>query len=81
MRAGYDAGAYLPYVTAGAAQLDIGGLDADDTGTFYGVGVDYQYTDSIRIGGEVLKHDFDEFDGGELSFDATTATVRMSFQF
>jgi len=82
LRAGYDAGAFLPYVAAGAAQLNTGGaLEADDTGTFYGVGMDYRLSDSIRVGGEVLRHDFDEYDGSALNLDATTASVRMSFEF
>ena len=81
IRAGYDAGSFMPYVAAGVARLDIGGLDADDTGSFYGLGVDYMYSDSIRVGGEVLKHEFDDFNDTGLDFDATTAAVRVSFQF
>lgn len=82
LRAGYDAGNFLPYITAGAAQLNTGGaLDGDDTGTFYGLGMDYLLTDSIRLGGEVLKHEFDDFDDSGLDLDATTASLRMSFQF
>lgn len=81
LRAGYDAGDFMPYVTIGAAQLDIGGLDATDTGPVYGLGMDYRYTDSIRIGGEVLKHEFNDFNDTGLDFDATTAAVRVSFDF
>lgn len=82
VRAGYDAGAFLPYVTAGIAQLNTGGaLDGDDTGAVYGVGVDYAYTDTIRIGGEVLQHEFDNFDNTGADIDATTAAVRLSFEF
>jgi len=82
LRAGYDAGAFLPYLAAGAAQLNTGGaLDADDTGTFYGAGVDYMLSDSIRVGGEILRHDFDDYNGAGLNLDATTASVRVSFQF
>ncbi|WP_439142830.1 outer membrane protein [Pseudooctadecabacter sp.] len=82
LRAGYDAGNFMPYVTAGAAQLNTGGaLEGDDTGAFYGVGMDYLLTDSIRVGGEVLKHEFDNFDDSGLDLEATTASLRMSFQF
>ena len=82
LRAGYDAGAFLPYVTAGIAQLNTGGaLDGSDTGSFYGLGLDYQFTDTIRVGGEVLQHTFDNFDNTGLNLDATTAGVRVAFQF
>lgn len=81
LRAGYDAGAFLPYVTLGAAQLDVGGLDLDDTGTFYGVGLDYDLSDNLRLGGEVLQHEFDDFAATGLNLDATTAAVRVSFEF
>ena len=82
VRAGYDAGNVLPYLAAGVAQLNTGSaLEADDTGVFYGAGVDYMLSDSLRVGGEVLQHEFDEFNGSALNLDATTASVRMSFQF
>jgi len=82
LRAGYDAGDFLPYITAGIAQVNTGGaLNADDTGAVYGVGLDYALTDTLRLGGEVLQHEFDDFDGGNEDFDATTAAVRLSFQF
>ncbi|SLN17263.1 outer membrane protein [Pseudooctadecabacter jejudonensis] len=81
LRAGYDAGAFLPYLTVGAAQLNTGGaLDGDDTGSFYGVGMDYMMSDSIRVGGEILQHDFDDFEDA-VNLDATTASLRVSFQF
>lgn len=81
LRAGYDAGAYMPYVTAGIARLDVDGLNLDDTGPVYGVGLDYRYSDSLRIGGEILKHEFDNFGATGLDIDATTAALRVSFEF
>lgn len=81
LRAGYDAGAYLPYLTAGIASMTVGGLDATDEGAFYGVGMDYMLSDNIRVGGEILQHEFDNFNDTGLNIDATTAAVRVSFQF
>lgn len=82
VRAGYDAGDFLPYFTTGIAQLDTsGGLSGDDTGAFYGVGLDYAFTDDIRIGGEILEHEFDNFDGSDLDFDATTVSLRIAYEF
>lgn len=82
IRAGYDAGDYLPYFTTGIAQLNTGGaLSGDDTGAFFGVGLDYALTDDIRIGGEILEHDFDNFNGSDNDFDATSFSVRIAFEF
>lgn len=81
-RAGYDAGQWLPYVTAGAAQLTTSGaIDDSDTGAFYGVGADYQVSDRMRVGAEVLQHNFDDFAGSGIDVDATTLAARVSFQF
>ena len=83
VRAGYDAGSFLPYVTAGVAQATTsGGLDATDTGAFAGLGVDYQVAGSgWRVGAEVLQHQFEDFDGSGADIDATTAAVRVGFTF
>lgn len=82
VRAGYDVGNFLPYVTAGIAQLNTGGaFNGDDTGAVYGIGLDYAYTDNIRVGGEILQHEFDNFDSSGLDLEATTAAVRLSFEF
>lgn len=78
VRAGYDAGSYLPYLTAGYAQASVNG-DEDD-GYFYGVGVDYAWSDSISIGGEYLRHEFEDFnDGGDITAD--TVALRVSYNF
>ena len=45
LRAGYDAGAFMPYVTAGIFDLDVDGLNLSDTGAVYGLGMDYKYSD------------------------------------
>jgi len=84
VRAGYDAGVFLPYVTAGVAQLKTSGAplgDVDDTGAFYGVGVDYRLTDRIRVGGEVLQHEFDDYAASGINADALTAGARVAFEF
>ena len=82
VRAGYDAGALLPYATAGFAQAyTSGALDADDTGYFAGLGVDYQVTPNLRVGAEVLRHQFDDFNGGGTDIEATTASLRVGYSF
>lgn len=84
LRVGYDAGAFLPYLTAGAARATTSGapLDGDTDGTFAGLGLAYKVSDSIMVGGEVLQHQFDDVaDAGITDVDATTATARVSFKF
>ncbi|WP_322889211.1 MULTISPECIES: outer membrane protein [unclassified Yoonia] len=85
-RVGYDAGAFLPYVTGGVVRANQSGgeSDAEFDGDFYGAGVAYKFSDSILIGGEVLQHKFYEGDleaTPGLGVRATTATARVSFQF
>ncbi|MFN3663335.1 outer membrane protein [Yoonia sp.] len=87
-RVGYDAGAFLPYVTGGVVRANLSGTDGDVAdltaeGDFYGLGVAYKFSDSILMGGEVLQHKFYEGDDGVqgLGIRATTATARVSFQF
>jgi opacity protein-like surface antigen len=78
VRAGYDAGAFLPYVAAGVAQATVSG--AEDEGYFYGFGVDYAVSDSFTVGGEVLRHEFEDFDGGS-DITADTIALRASYNF
>lgn len=85
VRLGYDAGAWLPYVTGGIAQVRTSSaaaaFDGDDTGPFGGVGVEYRLNSSMRIGGEVLQHQFEDYNGSGVDIDATTAMARVTFQF
>jgi len=83
VRAGYDAGNYLPYVTAGWAQASVddgAGGTLEDDGIFYGVGLDYAFGDTITVGGEYLRHDFEDFDGGS-DIQADTFGLRVSYNF
>ncbi len=83
VRAGYDAGNLMPYLTAGGARVSYsGGTESESDGGFFGGGVEYKVTDSIRVGGEVLQHRFNDFDGvTDQDLDATTLAARVSFQF
>ena len=83
-RVGYDAGAFLPYVTGGVVRANTSGTpDLEVEGDFYGLGVAYKYADNILFGGEVLQHKFYEADaaGTADTLRATTATARVSYQF
>lgn len=82
-RVGYDAGAFLPYVTGGVVRANTSGPDLEVEGDFYGLGVAYKFADNITFGGEVLQHKFYEADATSLTdtLRATTATARVSYQF
>lgn len=88
LRLGYDAGNFLPYITGGVvrANVTVDGFGMSEEfeadGDFFGLGVAYRYSNSILIGAEVLQHTFDDGDleAGE-SFDATSATARVSYKF
>ncbi|KIC37490.1 outer membrane protein [Leisingera sp. ANG-M7] len=79
LKAGYDFGRVLAYVTGGVAEAD--SSLGSETGDFYGVGLAYQVTDQWLIGGEVLEHDFDQFGTSGVGSDATSVSLRASFKF
>ncbi|MGB7263350.1 MAG: outer membrane beta-barrel protein [Albidovulum sp.] len=83
LRAGYDLGQTLVYGTAGAARAkaDIGGVSRSDNGWFAGIGAEYALTDQWSVGGEILTHQFNDFDSTGIDVDATTATVNVGFRF
>ncbi len=82
LRVGYDAGNFLPYAALGVAQLTTSGaIDDEDTGNFYGLGLDFRATDQLRVGGEILQHEFDDYAGSGIDVEALTASARISFEF
>ena len=83
LEAGFEAGPTLIYGTLGYAYAEVrsDGVDLDDDGYFFGVGVDYAVTEQITVGGEVLQHEFEDFDGTGLDIDATTIGVNAAFRF
>ncbi|WP_019953921.1 outer membrane protein [Yoonia vestfoldensis] len=78
-RAGYDAGRLLPYATAGLARLELESEDTD--GTFFGAGIAFKATESILVGGEILRHQFDDSFDTSVDIDATTMSLRASYRF
>ncbi len=80
VRGGYDLGKSLIYATAGGAQAYTSTL-GDDTGWFAGAGYEYMLTDQVSLGGEILYHDFEDFNGSGVDVEATTLQVRAMFRF
>ena len=79
LKAGYDLGKTMIYATAGAARADTS--LGSENGDFYGLGVAYKVNDQFTMGGEVLEHSFDDIAGSGVGADATTFTLRGSYNF
>ncbi|MGJ8545222.1 MAG: outer membrane protein [Sulfitobacter sp.] len=79
VRGGYDLGSTLIYATAGAAHADTS--IGSDTGQFIGIGADYRVSEKFTIGGELLEHRFDDVGGSGADADATTFSLRGSYNF
>jgi outer membrane immunogenic protein len=79
LRAGYDFGRTLGYVTAGVAEVDTS--LGSESGGFYGIGVAYQVNDRYTVGAELLEHDFGDINGTGIGAEASTLTVRGSIRF
>ena len=80
---GYDAGLFMPYLTAGVARVSTtDALDGETDGSFAGLGLSYMLSDTLILGGEVLQHQFEDFaDNDGVDVDARTLSLRASFKF
>jgi len=83
LKLGYDAGLFMPYVTAGVARVQTSdALDGETDGSFAGLGLSYMLSDTVIVGGEVLQHQFEDVaDNAGVDVDATTLSLRASFKF
>jgi outer membrane immunogenic protein len=83
LTAGRDFGSTLVYGALGGARASatVGGVDLSDSGLVYGLGVDYAISDRMTVGGEVLKHDFSDFDASGVDLDATTLKAKVALRF
>jgi len=81
-RVGYDAGPFLPYLTVGGARLTLeDGSDTSDSGYFYGAGAEYAVSNNLRVGAEILQHEFDDFNDTGDDISAQTISFRASYSF
>ncbi|WP_299370025.1 outer membrane beta-barrel protein [uncultured Tateyamaria sp.] len=79
LRAGYDFGRTLGYVSAGLAEVDTS--IGSESGSYFGIGVTHRITDRYTLGAELLEHSFDDIGGSGVDADATTLTIRGSIRF
>lgn len=82
-RLGYDAGNWMPYATLGMAhaKLSAGGESASDTGITFGLGAEFALTENFRLGAEIGRSSFSDFDGSGVDLDVDTIQIRASFAF
>lgn len=80
LRGGYKLGQGLLYATAGYAKAYTNSL-GDDDGYFAGAGYEHILYDNFSIGGELLYHEFNNFNSSGTDLDTTTLQVRATFRF
>lgn len=78
-RLGYDAGRVLPYATVGLANATID--NESGSGYVYGVGMEFAATDSVRVRGEYLAHDFQDFGNTNSDVKMNTFNLGLSYNF
>lgn len=79
-RVGTELGGGLAYGTAGvvwATSPELG----DDNGYLIGLGYDFPVGNGITIGGEILQHEFEDYNDSGLDVGVTTVKARVAFNF
>lgn len=79
-RGGYKIGQGLAYGTAGYANADTDVL-GDEDGYFIGAGYERRLAPNFSLGGELIYHEFENFNATTTDVDATTVQVRGTFRF
>ena len=78
-RGGADLGVALAYGTFGFAEADTS--LGDDDGWFIGAGYGLDIGGGWVFGGELLYHEFDDINGSGVDAEATTLSLRATFNF
>lgn len=79
LKAGYDFGPALGYAVLGGARVDTS--VGNENGALYGLGVAVPINEQVSLSGELLRHDFNNFNGSGVDADATSVNIRASFRF
>ncbi len=80
-RAGYKISPQgLLYGTGGYAEAGTDNLGSDN-GWFIGAGYEQIIAPNVSLGGEILYHEFDDFNSTGVDVDATTIQVRVARRF
>ncbi|WP_271948532.1 outer membrane protein [Ruegeria faecimaris] len=80
-RAGYKVTPVgLLYGIGGYAEASTDNLGSDD-GWFIGAGYEQIVAPNVSVGGEILYHEFNDFDSTGIDVDATTIQARATYRF
>lgn len=80
-RAGYKVTSQgLLYGIGGFAEAGTDNLGSDD-GWFIGAGYEQIVAPNVSIGGEILYHEFNDFNSSGVDVDATTFQARAAYRF
>ena len=79
-RVGTELGGGLAYGTIGSVWATSPEL-GDDNGFLFGFGYDLPVANNITVGGEVLQHQFEDYNDSGADVGVTTAKVRVAFNF
>jgi opacity protein-like surface antigen len=78
VKLGFASGPNMFYGIGGYAGLD---ADDDSDGYFLGIGGERFVTENVSVGGEILYHEFDEFDVDSLDAEVTTVGLNVNYRF
>ena len=83
LKAGWDMGRVLPYVTGGLgyAMAEVGDDSLSGVGYVVGAGIYFAATDNIIVGADYLYHRFDNFDDTTVDIDGHAVRARVSYKF
>ncbi|WP_170415214.1 outer membrane protein [Ruegeria atlantica] len=70
----------LLYGVGGYAKAGTNSLGSDD-GWFLGAGYEQIVAPNVSVGGEILYHEFSNFDSSGIDVDATTVQIRAAYRF
>lgn len=79
-RLGWTNGAWMAYVTGGAAFLELVDDEDVDTGFVAGGGLEYQLENNWVIAGEALYYNFEDPNDANLDLEFWTARARLTYQ-
>lgn len=79
VKGGYDFGPFMGYAVLGRARMKTS--FGNDNGNIYGLGMSYAVNERVSLGGELLRHDFNNFAGRGSDYEADSLTFRASFRF
>lgn len=82
LRAGYDAGRLLPYVTGGYARAELSGaVEETIDGGYLGIGAEFAVTERISVGAEYLHHNFNDVVADDLEAQVDVLSLRTTWRF